>query len=489
MSSNWARWPLLLLLILLIYPCPGSAAALAPPSNQADPNPPLESVSASASFDRLGFLGKVEGFVKSKFRLLGHKGPSSFENRFPSIFQLFPTAQEVVKVVNAPDTELRKIPTEVIVNSAYANWTDKGWSIRFRGSVYKQPEIPERMLHTLATIFLLGSSVKKLSMENYAHAVNMTRSVFMLKQSNTKVSFRVIPDRDAAPIPSEACAGPRRLSKAVQTVDIPGLTNFEGDFDSFVEIKDLLGGFPIPGNMTRKTQRLQLYSQGTDTGNATAYLVPPEGLTLISDIDDVLRVSQIYKVKEGMKNLVGRTFYPWMNMPDIFANWSRSLPDMHFHYLTISPEQLTRPYVDYIFKTYPPGSFDTRIFNFTNLGATLSIREFLLDKIFQTFPHRKFILVGDTTNFDIMSSYPQLVTKYPGQVQCIFLRNTSATDSSNRFPYNTKWFKGMNQRMYMFFRVPDDLKGLDIENGQCYNASVPQNLTYGWQGLPFGFRP
>lgn len=27
---------------------------------------------------------------------------------------------------------------------------------------------------------------------------------------------------------------------------------------------------------------------------------------------------------------------------------------------------------------------------------------------------------------------------------------------------------------------------MDIVNGQCYNASVPQNLTFGYQGLPFG---
>lgn len=40
--------------------------------------------------------------------------------------------------------------------------------------------------------------------------------------------------------------------------------------------------------------------------------------------------------------------------------------------------------------------------------------------------------------------------------------------------------------MYMFFRVPDDLANLDISNGQCYNASVGQNVTFGYQGLPFG---
>jgi hypothetical protein len=33
----------------------------------------------------------------------------------------------------------------------------------------------------------------------------------------------------------------------------------------------------------------------------------------------------------------------------------------------------------------------------------------------------------------------------------------------------------------MFFIVPDDLKGLDIENGHCYNSSIPQNVTFGMQ--------
>src|ERR1700761_4533209 len=75
---------------------------------------------------------------------------------------------------------------------------------------------------------------------------------------------------------------------------------------------------------------------------------------------------------------------------------------------------------------------------------------------------------------------------YPGQVQCIFLRNTTNTDSDDKFPYDTSGFKGLNQSQYMFFVVPDDLKGLDIVNGQCYNASVKQNVTFGEQGLPFG---
>lgn len=32
----------------------------------------------------------------------------------------------------------------------------------------------------------------------------------------------------------------------------------------------------------------------------------------------------------------------------------------------------------------------------------------------------------------------------------------------------------------------NDLTNLDISNGQCLNTTVKQNLTFGYQGLPFG---
>lgn len=190
-------------------------------------------------------------------------------------------------------------------------------------------------------------------------------------------------------------------------------------------------------------------------------------------------MTKIYDPKEGLLNSFARPFVQWMNMPEIYANWSRTLPNnTHFHYLTTTPEQATRNYMDFIYKTYPGGSFDTRPLNFSDVSATLSIRMYLLTKVFETFPKRKFVLVADTSNSDVMKDYPQLAHTYPNQVQCIFLRNTSSTDPSMWFPYNTEGFKGLNTNSYMFFREPNDLAGLDIVNGQCLNKTIPQNVTF-----------
>jgi len=142
--------------------------------------------------------------------------------------------------------------------------------------------------------------------------------------------------------------------------------------------------------------------------------------------------------------------------------------------------------MQFIYTNYPGGSFDTRPLNFSDVSATLSIRKFLLEKIFETFPQRKFVLVADTSNSDVMRDYPKMATEFPDQVQCIFLRNTSATDSGDKFPYDTSGFKNLDQSKYMFFLNADDLTNLDIANGECYNKSIPQNVTYSYQGLPLG---
>lgn len=329
----------------------------------------------------------------------------------------------------------------------------------------------------LANVYLIGTSVKDLPASQQDQARNLTRSIFVVQQGDQNVSMSLEPapmqGGDGEPGGGNAIPAPG----GVQNITLPYKTTPEGDFDVFLPIQS--NGL-LPGNVSNQNvQRLNVYTNGTLSGNATAFLVPNSGITFISDIDDILRVTKIWDPKEGLLNSFARPFTPWMNMPDIYANWSRSLPnDTHFHYLTTTPEQATRLYMDFIYKTYPGGSFDTRPLNFSDVSATLSIRMFLLKKIFMTFPQRKFVLVADTSNSDVMKDYPQLAHDHPNQVQCILLRNTSATDKSMWFPYNTEGFKGLNNKTYMFFREPNDLAGLDISNGQCLNSTIPQNVTF-----------
>lgn len=377
------------------------------------------------------------------------------------------------------ETDLAARPTQVLNIPPYANWTEQGWNVRFRGNVYKIPDISQSKIDELANVFLIDTSVDKLADDEKANARNLTRSIFVVQQGDQNVSLSLEPSPSQGGDGETGGGNSIPATGGVQNFTLPYKTTVEGDFDVFVPIS--LNGI-TPGNETNNVQRLNIYTNGTDSGNATAFLVPSEGITFISDIDDILRVTKIYDPKEGLLNSFARNFTQWENMPSIYANWSRSLPNnTHFHYLTTTPEQATRNYMDFIYKTYPGGSFDTRPLNFSDIKATLSIRMSLLKKVFATFPNRKFVLVADTSNSDVMSDYPQLAHDFPNQVQCIFLRNTSATDSADWFPYNTAGFKGLSNDSYMFFRHADDLTNLDIANGKCRNASIQQNVTFSRQ--------
>lgn len=447
------------------------------------PSPTLPAPVTRTLRRKRGIIDDVKGEVNSVLSELGSNIPSYVASGVPNFFQDFPVGDDVQKSLGIEDSQVSALPTSVLNIPSYGNWTDQGWNLRFRGNVYKQPNTSQEKLNDLANVFLIDTSVDKLPPDQANQARNLTAEIFVLQQSKENVTFNLKPAPSAGASGEQGGGGAVTPNGGSQQVKFPYETTTEGDFDAFVPID---GNGLADGNKTSNLQRLNVYTEGSIIGNATSYLVPPTGLTIISDIDDILRITKIYQPKEGLLNSFARPFVQWKNMPDIYANWSRSIPDFHFHYLTTTPEQVTRNYMDFIYKTYPGGSFDTRPLNFSDVKATLSIRKYLLDKVFETYPKRKFILMADTSNSDVMKDYPQMAKDFPGQVQCIFLRNTSATDDGDKFPYDTSGFKDLDNSTYMFFTIPDDLTNLDIQNGHCLNASIPQNLTFGYQGLPFG---
>ncbi|KAF1356653.1 hypothetical protein BDV97DRAFT_374348 [Delphinella strobiligena] len=453
-----------------------------PQDPRITPSPVERHASPVDPLGRRNILSDVDSDIGNVLSSLGSDLPSWVASGVPNYFQGFPTGDAVVSSLGLSSSDLAALPTNVLNLDPYANWTNSGWNIRFHGNVYKQPNTSTADLDKLANVFLIGTNISSLPDSQQDQARNLTAEIFVVQQGDVEVdTIHLEPAAGQGSSGQPGGSGSNDTTGATQDITLPYNTTAEGDFDVFVPIAS--NGLTA-GNETSAIQRLNTYVDGASIGNGTAYLVPPTGLTIISDIDDILRVTKIYEPEQGLLNSFARPFTAWENMPDIYANWSVSLPNMHFHYLTTTPEQVTRNYMQFIYATYPGGSFDTRPLNFSDVSATLSIRKFLLQKIFETYPQRKFILIADTSNSDVMRDYPEMATDFPGQVQCIFLRNTTATDSGDQFPYDTSGFKNLNQSQYMFFLNPYDLTNLDIAGGQCYNQSIAQNLTFSYQGLP-----
>lgn len=448
MRSSFAQGALLQASFYLLAsssPAPTQyAREAAPQAPEVTPSPVQFEASATWK-DRRDILSDVTADVNSILSGLGSDLPSWVASGVPNFFQGFPTGDDVASSLGLQSSELAALPTNVLNIDPYANWTSSGWNVRFHGNVYKQPNTSVEDLNKFANVFLIGTSISNLTDSEQDMARNLTAEIMVVQQDNVEVNtIHLEPATSNGASGQQAGGGGITATGGTQDVTLPYNTTVEGDFDVFVPI---LSNGLTAGNSTQQIQKLNTYVDGATIGNSTAYLVPPTGMTIVSDIDDILRVTKIYEPAQGLLNSFARPFTSWENMPEIYANWSSSLPNMHFHYLTTTPEQITRNYMQYIYANYPGGSFDTRPLNFSDVSATLSIRKFLLQKIFETFPERKFILIADTSNSDVMKDYPEMATDYPNQVQCIFLRNTTATDPGDKFPYDTSGFKNLNQQM------------------------------------------
>lgn len=353
---------------------------------------PVERDATPTYKHRRDILSDVKSDVDGILSNLGSDLPSWVASGVPNFFQGFPTGDDVVSSLGLDDQQLAALPTNALNLDPYANWTSSGWNVLFHGNIYKQPNTSVADLNKFANVFLVDTDIADLPESQADQARNLTAEILVVQQGNVEVNtIHLEPASSQGSSGQSGGGGSSETTGGTQDITLPYNTTVEGDFTVFVPIAS--NGL-TPGNETSSIQRLNTFITNTTIGNGTAYLVPPTGLTIISDIDDILRVTKIYEPAEGLLNSFARAFTPWENMPDIYRNWSVSLPDAHFHYLTTTPEQVTRNYMQFIYSTYPGGSFDTRPLNFSDVSATLSIRKFLLTRIFETFPERKFILVA-----------------------------------------------------------------------------------------------
>ncbi|KAF2220047.1 hypothetical protein BDZ85DRAFT_321996 [Elsinoe ampelina] len=165
----------------------------------------------------------------------------------------------------------------------------------------------------------------------------------------------------------------------------------------------------------------------------------------------------------------------------MIKTWWQAVPGIHFHYSTKTPELGAKFYIDGIEKYYPSGSWDFRPVGFANFFETLNgtnSRYRRLAKMVGRFPHRRFILLGDTSNPDTMRDYPKLMKEFPDQVQCILLRDTQETEAADWRTPSTRHMIGLPLHKYYFFSRPSDLRNISTGHLNML-ASFPPTEMYG----------
>ncbi|KAF2842935.1 hypothetical protein M501DRAFT_925563 [Patellaria atrata CBS 101060] len=327
-----------------------------------------------------------------------------------------------------------------IINRApYANWSEDGWNVMINGHAYKRPYWSEkkRRLDFLASIFLIPGRFSKFTAKQKANARNSTI--------------------DIMGVPHQY----HDLSVNINGTDFGAFnTKEQGSFHGLARIPN--DKSPPPKD---EVQNMTLQLEDVPF---TAYLVPPHGVTILSDIDDILRDVRIWSWKSLILNSFANSYIPWMDMPRIYAKWARDDANTHFHYLSTCPEIMAEKYQDFLRKWYPPGSFDARSMAVADPVQLLRPREVLMLRALSSFRKRRFVLVGDNSNYDIMKAYPAYGRRYPGQVICVIIREVA--DMGSRKPPDIDQLLGLGSRRLVVFREPRELEGLRFNGTDCWGG-------------------
>lgn len=188
-------------------------------------------------------------------------------------------------------------------------------------------------------------------------------------------------------------------------------------------------------------------------------LLPSEGMSIISDIDDTVKISDVRDHKKLFNNTFYNDFVAVPMMAKTYQKWRDE--GLSLHFVSSSPWQLYSPLVEFMHKQgFPEATVnlkairlkDSSVLNLFKLGT--ETKPLQIEPILNNHPKRKFILVGDSGEQD-PEVYAALFERYPNQIQQIYIRNVTAeTANDERF---TKVFENVPKEQWALFTDPSVL--------------------------------
>lgn len=164
-------------------------------------------------------------------------------------------------------------------------------------------------------------------------------------------------------------------------------------------------------------------------------LVAEEGVSVISDIDDTIKISNVLNREELLANTFLREFQPVPDMAELYRRWGEQ--GAAFHYVTGSPWQLYHALAAFIEKQgFPRGSFAMRNFRLKDssfidfLGSSHDFKVVIIEELLKRYPKRHFILVGDSGEQD-PEVYGEIARRHPQQVAAIYIHNVTAESAED----------------------------------------------------------
>ena len=164
-------------------------------------------------------------------------------------------------------------------------------------------------------------------------------------------------------------------------------------------------------------------------------LIPETGLSVISDIDDTIKDSNVLDKKELILNTFINPYLTTDGFPDYYKKLATD--GAYFHYVSASPWQLYPSLKGFMAENYPKGTLSLRDFRlkdsslFSFLKPSTEYKISTIKKIIQRYPKHQFILIGDSGEHD-PEVYARIYQQFPDNIQSIKIRAVEGSDLSEK---------------------------------------------------------
>ncbi len=228
-----------------------------------------------------------------------------------------------------------------------------------------------------------------------------------------------------------------------------GKTRPNGRLRTSIAIKTRPGGDPVRCEVS--------WGQQPATTPLDVHFLAAEGLSVISDIDDTIRVSRVLERAALLRGTFVEPFRSVQGMANLYRGWSAS--GAQFHYLSATPWQLYVPIATFLERHgFPRGTFHLRDFrwrdrSFLNiLSSPDRYKLRCIEALLEQLPRRQFVLVGDSGQHD-PEVFGDVARRFPRQVQRVFIRDVGRSTPAR---YEAA-FAGVDRASWRLFDDPSTL--------------------------------
>ncbi len=218
---------------------------------------------------------------------------------------------------------------------------------------------------------------------------------------------------------------------------IAGTSGANGHFSSSLVLDRDFDALVEPASQVLEIEAV-LPQRDSRTFKGRVHLIAPHGVSVISDVDDTIKDSQVTDKSELLQNTFLREFRAVEEMAELYADLAGS--GAVFHYVSGSPWQMFESIDGFMTVAgFPEGTFHLKQFRLKDssaldiLASQHATKLAAITPLLDAFPQRSFILVGDSGEHD-PEIYGQIAREHPNQIVGIFIRNvTGEKIESERF--------------------------------------------------------